>query len=157
MDLFRRMRPPREEILKEAGIQDEADEEIPDIDPGQWLASDDAAEVRWAAVKAGRIKLAGLTEAEQEEIRNLSARPINPGNPRLGKETKLTLVRLWTVAYSMNKAYGYGPDDPRRITAKMIQENNKLGGEITYLGNIISELSGYQRDETETAQLFRVS
>lgn len=127
-------------------------EDVQDIDPRQWLSHDDNLVVDYVVTRAGRLKVAALTENENDNVRKLSEKLRNPGRPQLGKDVNLKLLRLWTVAYSLNKAYGYF-NTPSELTADLIAKNNKLAGEITTIVSKITEISGY-KEEGESASSF---
>lgn len=155
---FEQARPSKEEARAAISNFDVGDipEDVEDIDPGQWLQHDDSLVVDYVVTRAGRLKIAALNENEQDSVRKLSERPRQPGRPQVGKEINLKLLRLWTVAYSLNKAYNY-VGTSNELSAESISRNNKLSGEITYIVNRISELSGYKEDGGVASSFLSIS
>jgi hypothetical protein len=152
---FELARPSKEEaraslINQQAG---EIPEDAVDIDPRQWLQHEDNLVVDYVLTRAGRLKIAALTESENDNVRKAAEKPRNPGKPQLGKEINLKLLRLWTIAFSLNKAYGYW-GTPNELTADAIIKNNKLAGEITTIVTKITEISGYKEEGSESASSF---
>src|SRR5712664_4222247 len=85
-----------------------------DIDPGQWLNASSGTLTDFVDTKAGRLKIAALTEKEADTIRK-QAETIDPRNPRQ-RQISTKKLRLSTVAASVNKAYGYAPGNPLFVT-----------------------------------------
>lgn len=125
--------------------------QVEDIDPRQWLTSDDSAVIGYVNTRAGRLRIAALTEAETDRVRKGAEKPINPGKPNMGKKVDLKLLRTLTACASLNKAYAgranYQPMMPSELEAK-------LAGEITAIVNEIAKLSGYSEDEEESLPTF---
>lgn len=125
--------------------------EVPDIDPRQWLQSDDSAIVGYVNTRAGRLKIAALTEVESDQIRKGSEKPLFPGKNNSAKRIDLKTLRLLTATYSLNKAYkdtpGFQPLLPNEL-------EKKLAGEVTSIVNAISKLSGYTEEEDESLNNF---
>lgn len=159
---FELARPSREEAraaianLDATPIPGIAPEDIEDIDPNQWLSHDDNLVVDYVVTRAGRLKVAALTENENDSVRKLSEKHRNPGKPQMGKEVNLKQLRLWTVAYSLNKAYNYW-QTPNELTADLIARNNKLAGEITSIVSKITEISGYKEEEQSPSTFLSIS
>jgi hypothetical protein len=120
---------------------------IEDIDPRHWLESDDGAVTGFVNTRAGRLKIAALTEAETDQVRRGSEKPINPGNPKSGKRIDLKKLRTLTVCVSLNKAHPGSNIMPDEL-------EKKLSGEITMIVNEISKLSGYSEEEEENLNNF---
>lgn len=145
-------------LASEVGVDDEysnpAVEEVPtvqDIDPRQWLTSDDSAVVGYVTTRAGRLKIAALTESETDRVRKGAEKPINPAKPHLGKRVDLKLLRTLTACASLNKAYA----GTQGFIAMMPSElEAKLAGEITAIVNEIAKLSGYSEEEEESLPTF---
>ena len=115
-----------------------------DINPREWLDSDDSAIIGYVQTRIGRLKIAALTEEESDTIRKGSERPINPGKTNSGKKIDLKRLRVLTVAASLNKAY---KDQGIVISPDEVQR--KLTGEVTSIVQKISELSGYKEEEDD--------
>jgi hypothetical protein len=150
---FRLQRPDKSEARVALGVEPEVPSDIQDIDPGQWLQHDDSFVTDTVVTRAGRLVLAALDEMEQEKCRKLSEKYRQPGRPQAGKELGLKALRLWTVAFSLNKAYKLW-GTPQELTADQIEKNKKLAGEITMMVNKISEISGYKEDTVEPTSFF---
>lgn len=127
-----------------------------DIDPQQWLDHDDSLVIDYVVTRAGRLKIAALDESENDAVRKQAERLRNPGKPQLGRDINLKLLRLWTVAFSLNKAYGYW-NTPKELSADMIAKNKKLSGEITTIVAKISEISGYKEEGPSASTFLSVS
>ena len=126
-----------------------------DIDPGQWLTASKEVATEFVIVKAGRLKIAALTERESDVLRK-SAEKINPANPRGPKLLDLKKMRQLTVCASINKAYGYNNSDPRYLRPDLLDE--ALTGELTTLVQRITALSGYVEDSSASAEaVFQIS
>lgn len=134
----------------------EVPEDAEDIDPQQWLDHDDRLVIDYVTTRAGRLKIAALDENENDAVRKQAERLRNPGKPQMGRDINLKLLRLWTVAFSLNKAYGYW-NTPKELSADMILKNKKLSGEITYIVQRISELSGYKEEGSSASSFLSVS
>lgn len=139
-------------------IVDEEEEEVTnqaveqeDIDPGTWLSSEDSEVIGYVTTRAGRLKIAALTEAETDRIRKGSERPINPGKANSGKRVDLKMLRLLTATESINKA---NKNRPGFTPIMWSQLDKKLSGEITSIVNEISKLSGYSEEEEENLNNF---
>lgn len=125
-----------------------------DIDPAQWLTASATIPVGYVNTKAGRLKIAALTEKESDAIRRASQSPV-PGKPQQ-RQLNLKKLRLATVAASVNKAYGYTPADPRFIQPEQMEV--ALSGEITTIVSEISKLSGFVEDSQESpGEFFQIS
>lgn len=124
---------------------------VEDIDPRQWLTSDDSAVIGYVNTRAGRLKIAALTEAETDKVRKGAEKPINPGKPNQGKRVDLKLLRTLTACASLNKAYA---GRPNFIPMMPNELEAKLAGEITAIVNEIAKLSGYTEDEEESLPTF---
>jgi len=124
---------------------------VEDIDPRQWLTSDDSAVIGYVNTRAGRLRIAALTESETDRVRKGAEKPINPGKPSMGKRVDLKLLRTLTACESLNKAYrgrpGFQPMMPSEL-------ESKLAGEITAIVNEIAKLSGYSEEEEESLPTF---
>ncbi len=156
--LFDRERPSKEEARAALSAIDAGPipDDVEDIDPGQWLRHDDSLVVDYVVTRAGRLKIAALDEDDQDNIRRQAEKLRNPGRPQMGKDIKLKLLRLWTVAFSLNKAYNYW-GTPNELSADIIGKNKKLSGEITTIVARISEISGYKEDGTPASSFLSVS
>lgn len=158
---FETSRPSKEEAraalanMEATGAPD-IPEDVEDIDPHQWLQHDDSLVIGYVVTRAGRLKIAALDETEQDQVRKLAERDRRPGKPQMGKDINLKLLRLWTVAYSLNKAYGWR-GTTNEISAEQISRNSKLSGEITTIVQQISELSGYREDSSTASNFLSVS
>jgi hypothetical protein len=124
---------------------------IEDIDPRDWLTSDDSAVIGYVNTRAGRLKIAALTESETDMIRKGSEKLINPGKPNSGKRIDLKKLRVLTASQSINKA---NKDRPGYIPLMPDDLEKKLAGEITAIVNAISKLSGYGEEEEDTLNTF---
>jgi hypothetical protein len=157
MASFETMRPSKDEARAALSAVDAGDiENVEDIDPSQWLSHDDSLVIDYVVTLAGRLKVAALDENDQDAVRKQAEKLRSPGRPQLGKDINLKLLRLWTIAYSLNKAYGYW-GTPHELSADMIARNKKLSGEITVIVNKISEISGYKEDGSSAASFLSVS
>jgi hypothetical protein len=74
----------------------------------------------------------------------------------MGRDINLKLLRLWTVAFSLNKSYKYW-GTTNELTADIIAKNKKLSGEITTIVSKISEISGYKEDGASASNFLSVS
>lgn len=122
-----------------------------DIDPRSWLQSEDSEIIGYVNTRAGKLKIAALTEAETDRIRKGSEKPINPGKPNSGKRVDLKLLRLLTATESINKA---NKGRPGYVPVMWSELDRKLSGEITSIVNEISKLSGYSEEEEENLNNF---
>jgi hypothetical protein len=129
-----------------------AHESMEDIDPETWLASEYDPEdlTSYVELRAGRVKVAAITEAEQDGIRRRSLVPRDPKRPRGERELNMKLIRYWTICVSMNKAYGYPPGDPRELTPRKIEQSARLSGEITKISDEVFRISGYDEIASST-------
>jgi hypothetical protein len=155
---FELSRPSKDEAraaLSQTNVS-EIPDDVEDIDPRQWLQHDDSLVIDYVVTRAGRLKVAALDETEQDAVRKQAEKLRNPGRPQLGKDINLKLLRLWTVAFSLNKAYSYW-GTPNELTANMISGNKKLSGEITTIVQRISEISGYKEDGASASSFLSVS
>lgn len=155
---FEVARPSKDEARAAVANIDvgEIPEDVEDIDPRQWLQHDDALVVDYVFTRAGRLKVAALSENEQDAVRKQAEKYRNPGRPQMGKDINLKALRLWTVAFSLNKAYGY-TGTSNELTADLISRNNKLSGEITTIVNKITEISGYKEEGNSSSTFLSVS
>lgn len=120
---------------------------IEDIDPRQWLTSDDSSVIGYVNTRAGRLKIAALTEAESDLVRKGSEKPTNPGKPNSSRKINMKLLRTLTVCMSLNKAYPGSNITPAELEIK-------LAGEITSIVSEIGKLSGYTEEEEENLSTF---
>jgi hypothetical protein len=114
-----------------------------DIDPGQWLTATSGLVTGFVQTRAGRLKIAALTEKEADMIRK-SSESMVPGNPRQ-RQTSIKKLRLSTVAASVNKAYGYVVGNPSFLTPDKLE--SALSGELTMIIAEISKLSGFAEED----------
>lgn len=115
---------------------------IQDIDPATWLSASSGVITGFVDTKAGRLRIAALTEKEADTVRKLAESP-DPRNPRQ-RQLNLMKLRLLTVASSVNKAYGYSIASPGYMVPEKMY--GTLSGEITMIVAEITKLSGFTED-----------
>lgn len=150
MEAFEANRPSKQDVRVALGIDPEIGEDVEDIDPSQWLQHDDTNIVDYVETRAGRLKIAALDESELDLCRRMATKDKHPGRPQAGKEINMKRLRLWIIAYSLNKAYNLFKQ-PGELTADLIEKNKKLSGEITMMIARITDLSGY-KDEVPSGE-----
>jgi len=114
-----------------------------DVDIDEWLTEQAAAakEFGEVVIEGKRIKVAPITEGEENKLLRQARRP-DPRNPREQK-TDIMAYRRSYVALSLSKAYGRSvlPEDPRIL--------GMLPGVLTKLQTTINELSKYEVPERQ--------
>lgn len=118
--------------------------EVRDIDPAEWLATQDGEMVGFVEVEGVRLKIAALTEGETQSLMKRSRRP-DPQRP--GDPPKLDSMsfRLGMIVESLNKA---NPDKPP-ITANLLA--GKKTGVLTQIQDAIMTLSGYNKEQPSSS------
>lgn len=140
------------ESLSVADVQ--ALESQPDVEPAEdidldtWLTEQAAAgkEIGYVVIDGKRIKIAPVTEGEENRLIRASRRP-NPSSPKEMKFDPILFRRTY-VAFSLSKANGgvISPEDPRIV--------NMLPGVLTKLQNEINRLSKYDVPERQQIDPF---
>lgn len=115
-----------------------------DIDIDAWLTeqADAGKHLSEVVIDGRRIKIAAVTEGEENTLLRQSRRP-NPQNPKERRVDMLVYRRSY-VAFSLSKANGRTivPEDPRIL--------NMLPGVLTQLQTAIQKLSKYELPERQT-------
>jgi hypothetical protein len=123
----------------ELGTVDEPE----DIDPSDWLSGGGAAVadgVGYFTLRNGkRLKIAMVTDGEENRIRTMSKRPA-PGSPGRGLKVDFSTYRREFIAFSINKAHGYLKGDPKQVTGEQLKAQPV--GELTQMLKAVMELSG---------------
>lgn len=129
---------------------EEVEDEGEVVDPALWLAGDfDRPEdsIGYFKMRSGqRLKLAGVTGAEDAQIRQMSSRP-NPKDPKSG--SRRLDIRKYSnnlVAASINKA------QCGRIVGPISGDSlgSRPTGEITMVMKEVMRLSGFEEQEKES-------
>lgn len=144
----------KQQVRVHLGMEPDVPEDAEDIDPEQWLAHDDENVYDYVETRAGRLKIAALSEKELRIIRRSIQRPQRAGsNSQANREADLERLRASIVAYSLNKAYEWFGTD-KELTPKRIVESNKLSGEVSILLIKIQEISGFKAEVLNNSSFF---
>jgi len=127
------------------------DDDVPDVDPMAWLSGsldtpESTTGYYYLPNNAGRIKLAALTEKEENAIRSSSTRinPKNPGGPRV---LQTNHYKRNLVAAAMNKA----------VDGNILGAVNgdalasRLSGQVTEMFKVVIKLGGFNEDSESSA------
>jgi hypothetical protein len=124
--------PEASEELDEPIVMGDAASE--DVDIYEWLGRQNADATAFVEIDGARIKIAALSEAEENRILKASRR-IDPKNPQQTR-VDLLLYRRAMVAFSLGKAAGK-PVQPEQL-------EKMLPGRLTKLQTEIQKLSGHE-------------
>jgi hypothetical protein len=145
------------QVLEDSAQVEEPEAE--DIDIDQWLSEQaQAGDAIGHVIVAGpdgksrRLKIAAITEGEENKLLKGSKRP-DPKNPREMRVDPLIYRRNY-VAFSLLKAHhGRTPDDAE-LAVRREALVRLAPGALTKVQNAIQELSQYERPQQERVDPF---